>query len=545
MRGLFHSRDGNFSALFALSLPVVLLSAGVALDVSRLSAAKNSLQNSVDASLMAASKLQEAPESRELFFTDYLTASASGDPFLLNIQSDFKADIGANYIATEAEASADVPLTIMHAFGQSGRVSVSASAYESTDALEVVMVLDNTGSMAGEKIKALREAAEEMVGILETVAEDNPQRNIRMGLVPYVTAVNIRGAEFDWSWIDEEARARFHGANFGTEGVPVTDNSNSKRDSRALLTASGKINHLALYQQLKVEWKGCVEARPSDIAVDAAPDYLKPNTLFVPYFAPDEPDFDQSRTSDPARKSLTRGDDGNSLNNNYLDDKSGKTKADFPDAHGPVQRSVAKYKNADTSRIGQSGQLTNGPNRACPTPVVPLTDDFTLLHKAVADMRHWNGSGTNSAEGLAWGTRVLSPESPYQGGDAFDSQTTKKVVILLTDGVNEIFGAKKTPNGSDYGSYGYLASGRMQKTDAGGARNNVNAWMKANCTYLKDRRVDIYTILLKADDSADNRNLYSGCATDADKYYVVNDVSYLTKVFSKIADNVAALHFTH
>ena len=68
-------------------------------------------------------------------------------------------------------------------------------------------------------------------------------------------------------------------------------------------------NHMALFKQLMKDpasaakltgwkgatgtdtgWKGCVEARPGAFNIsDTPPDPSKPDTLFVPYFAPDDP----------------------------------------------------------------------------------------------------------------------------------------------------------------------------------------------------------------------------------------------------------------
>ena len=221
MKRFLQDRSGQFALMFGLSLPVMLLSAGLAVDTTRMMAAKTALQNNVDAALLAATRFNDRDQSRESYFETYLAALIEADPTISNLDTDFDAEIGANFIRTEATATADVALTIMNSFmGGPARISVSSDAYEATDALEVVMVLDNTGSMAtNNRIGALRTAATTLVNTLETVAEANPNRRIRMALVPFVTAVNIRGPEFDCSWIDLHATAEFAGANF--DGVQV------------------------------------------------------------------------------------------------------------------------------------------------------------------------------------------------------------------------------------------------------------------------------------------------------------------------------------
>jgi hypothetical protein len=53
-------------------------------------------------------------------------------------------------------------------------------------------------------------------------------------------------------------------------------------------------------------------------------------------------------------------------------------------------------------------------------------------------MRHWSGGGTNQAEGLAWGWRVLSPSAPFTEGRPYNdpSDPVRKVIVLMTDGEN-------------------------------------------------------------------------------------------------------------
>ncbi|WP_151983989.1 pilus assembly protein [Rhizobium sp. EC-SD404] len=567
MKRFLEDRSGQFAMMFGISLPVMLLAAGMAIDTSRMMAAKTALQNNVDAALLAATRFNDRDQTRESYFESYLSALVSSEPTISNIQTDFDDEIGANFIRTEATATADVALTIMHTFtGRTARISVSSDAYEATDALEVVMVLDNTGSMAtNNRIAALRKAATTLVETLETVAENNPNRRIRMALVPFVTGVNIRGPEFDCSWIDVNAVAEYHGANFDSIQVEF-DRHGAVKDSKygavaaspcaipAVSSANAsnvtvlsgnrgstgqvKANHMRLFHQIGVTWKGCVEARPRTVTVDAAP--TTGSTLFVPYFAPDEPDKDSTRSN---ADTPFAGNNSANLNTSYLTDQITGTFA-------VIQRSLAKY-NATNPKLpfaAQGGPLTGGPNRACPTPVQPLTDDFTALKTAVSQMREWNGSGTNVAEGLAWGTRVLSPEAPYTTGDPFATEGTKKIVVLLTDGENVVYGSSNTVNKSDYGSNGFMSSNRFGTTNQGTAARTVDGWTKENCTMLKNNGVEIYTVLLQAD-TANNRAVYSsangGCASAPENYFPTNDVSRLDSVFARIGSMVAQLHFTN
>src|SRR5690606_6242268 len=125
------------------------------------------------------------------------------------------------------------------------------------------------------------------------------------------------------------------------------------------------------------------------------------------------------------------------------------------------------------------------------------------LKAEIARMIHWEGSGTNVSEGLAWSYRVLSPGEPYTQGAPFNSDRTSKFVVVFTDGENTVFGASKQAfNTSDYGAYGFLDQGRFGTTNRGAALTNVNTMTKTMCTNLKAKQVEVFTVLLGADTAA-------------------------------------------
>lgn len=542
----WRSTSGNFTLVLGLGLPAILTAIAFATDVSTLMRAKSNLQNALDAANLASSHLGDLDITRNDAFDRYFQVNIAGHGELGNAKATLTVDRGINFIKTKAVATADVNLNFAFLFGNSKHIEVDASAVESNNQLEVVLVLDNTGSMAGARMTALRTATKSLLDTLE--AAKSPTRQIRASLVPFVTAVNVDGDEFDPSWIDMDGKSSTNGVNF-----PVID---GKRP-----------NHMALFKQLKATgwteagwngtgWKGCVEARPGAYNVsDAPPDPAKPDTLFVPYFAPDDPE-------DAQKPSGSYGNSDKYYNNSYLDDVSDKTKlakqggnalgidlSSLLDAVLPADKAakekVAKYVAPAKELITETGSaITVGPNRACPTPVVPLTDDFDKLRKAASEMTEWNGSGTNVSEGLSWGMRVLSPAAPYTDGAPWKTPGISKIVLLLTDGENVVYGASEQPTKSDYTSYGYLAGGRFGSDNQTTAARNVDGWTRSVCTQLKNEGVQIYTMVLQSDTAA-NRALYSACASDPSDYYAVNDPTKLPNVFQQIASEFSKLQLTN
>lgn len=532
------SDSGNFSLAFALVLPLLLGAVGFAVDIGSMMRAKSLLQNATDAAVLAASRINDKTSSRQQVFQDFLVANVSPNAGLSGIDARLEIDTGINYISTVGTASADVDLYFKYLFGDSRRISVSASAYESRDNLEVVLALDNTGSMGAARMAELRKAATSLVNILETVhAPDvEPKRVVRAALVPFVTAVNIKGEGYKPEWIDNyyDAKlktnrpygARYHGANFEQRTLPGLGNIKENW------------SHIELFEQFakktKHDWKGCVEARPYPLNLsDDAPNTAKPDTLFVPYFAPDNPGI--------AAKSPNTG---TGWNNSYLtDDYTNNTK----DKDKP--KLVARYLD-DTTKFyiepmknTDSLPRSTGPNYACPTPIMPLTSDFTKLRAEIGKMIHWEGSGTNVSEGLAWSMRVLSPAEPYDQGAPFNAEDTSKFVVVFTDGENTVYGASNQAyNKSDYGAYSFLDQGRVD-TNRNTALTKVNTWTLDACNKLKALDVEVFTVLLGADTPA-NRTLYTQCATTREHYFATNDVSELDTVFKKIASRIAKLYVT-
>lgn len=503
-----HDRRGAFAIIFALIAPILILVVGIAIDISTITRVKAAMQSSLDAAVLAASRLRDPSKSRDDVFNDFLSANLADEEALYALEGDLTVDDGLSYIQTHGTASATLNLTFLRYPSSAAKITVTASAYEATNELEVAMVLDNTGSMGASRMSALRDAATALADILESAESES--RKVTAALVPFVATVNVKGESYQESWIDTEAKAPYHGANF------------------EMKSESHPYNHLDLFKQLKVDWKGCVEARPAPYNLsDDAPDEDDPSTLFVPAFAPDNPGA--------AAKSPN---DNNKWNNSYLHDS-------FGSSDSSKKKDIVRYFAAATARyIDEKGPRSTGPNYACPTPITPLTNDFAQLKTAIKSMIYWEGGGTNVSEGLAWGMRVLSPGQPYDQGKPFKADGVSKVLVVFTDGENTVFGANGlTYNTSDYGAYSFLDAGRMGTTNRSTALTNVNTWTKTMCDKLKKQEVEIFTVLLGADTPA-NRKLYSECASAPENYYPTDDVGELMKVFQKIGSRVARLSLT-
>jgi Mg-chelatase subunit ChlD len=146
--------------------------------------------------------------------------------------------------------------------------------------LEVALALDNSGSMQGSKIAALKEAANDLVDILFESAKGSTKPDpIKVSVVPFAAGVNVGSQYANASWMDTGAQNPYHADEQRHNGAPSGTNNFSLFNS--LKDANGNA----------IEWGGCVEARPTPYDVtDESASTGNPSTLFVPMFAPDEPD---------------------------------------------------------------------------------------------------------------------------------------------------------------------------------------------------------------------------------------------------------------
>ena len=554
MRKFFRSENGNVAILGALLIPTLLAGAGLAIDYSRLTAARAQLQQATDAAILAAAKDKKSASQRRQAFDDLLRVDTDR---LQIARASLDINEGLNHIELTADAAAKVQLLFFNRLGVQ-EVSVTSKIYQSSSPIAISLVLDNTGSMGSAGILALRQASHALLDAVEDSMAEN--QAVYIGLVPFVTAVNIKGEGFKKEWIDTKGRALYNGWSFldaslrnrrrGGERLlelPAAYAEKINEQGQAcnnegqgapaiekrslcdrILLAKQYPHQFKLFELSGTTWKGCVEARPEPYNLDLTPPSPdKPDTLFVPYFAPDE----------PGAATWSGGNDGNSFNNSWLQDA-------VAGSDELVQRSTLKYVDPDLKLVEEGKSLTRGPNRACPTPITPLTTDIKKVRAAINAMQFWYGSGTNISEGLAWGWRVLSPEAPYTEAKALEGTKVAKFAVLMTDGRNVSFGNKNTHNKSDYGSYGFLADGRIDGTAAqGAAETKLNEYTLATCDAMKKQGIEIFTVVSN-EKAPSVHDMFRSCASKPTNFYMATDTTQLHASFASIGSKMSMLRLT-
>jgi len=503
-------RDNRGAVLIKVTLAILpLLSvAAVAMDLSRVLVVKQKLTNAVDAAALAVGR-QFGPDAADptalaqAFINAHYTSADVGDLTNLAVEST-ATQIDITVTARVATAF----LTILNT--PFVDITVSSKVLRQQRKVELVMVLDNSGSMAGIKLANLKTAAHGLVDIL--FGSDTVSPNVKIALVPFTAAVNVGTDKIGSAWLDQTGLSPIHREDID---VPA---------GLTLLTLVGNLTNAG--------WGGCVRARVGPQGydlTDAPPDPLVGETLFVPYFAPDEPGSGNGPTAPEA-----------GYTNDYLNDML------IPGTLIARQRNGLKYLGAAVLTPGY------GPNYNCASaPILPLTNVKATITSAIDAMAA--GGNTVIPEGLAWGWRVLSPGPPFTEGAPYDDQATLKILVLLTDGANNI-GSNNTHNHSEFSAYGFAASGWLGATNGSQTRLVLDTKTAALCNNIKgdknrvasDHFIYVYTISFQIADGA-ARTMLQNCATPTSDclggqcYFDSPTVSALQGVFANIALGVNQL----
>ncbi len=173
----------------AATLVGVIAAAGVAVDLGRVYVARNKLQNAVDAAALAGSlQLADDPDvSNGKVETAVKENLAANDAAAIDVEV---ASGGATRSVC-VDAKAVVDMTLSKVIGVDD-ATVSAEACAGYNDIELVMVIDATGSMKGTPIANVKEAATSLVNLIMPSNNASNTRS-KIGLVPFQGKVRIDG----------------------------------------------------------------------------------------------------------------------------------------------------------------------------------------------------------------------------------------------------------------------------------------------------------------------------------------------------------------
>ncbi len=201
LQRFYRSESGMTLPLLAVSMVMITGMVGVAIDTARAQLVQSKLQFSLDAAGLAGSSTvntanlnAEVAKYLNANFNGYLGSTLTGNTATAN---------SSNTVITLA-ATATLPSTFMNVLSiPTLTVNATSQITRAVTGLELVLVLDNTGSMSNSagggvsKLVAMQNAATTLVNTLFNGQATAP-KNLYIGIVPFSQAVNIGTTHTTW-----------------------------------------------------------------------------------------------------------------------------------------------------------------------------------------------------------------------------------------------------------------------------------------------------------------------------------------------------------
>jgi Flp pilus assembly protein TadG len=200
-RSLWRSERGASLPLVAASILPMIAAVGSATDLGRIYVVKSQMQAGVDAAALAGARAfnntdgttSDRDHQVSAYFTGNFPDGYMGMPALTPTPK-YETVSGVN--VTTVSAQGDLPMAFMKIFGKASQtISVTAKASLQPRPLEVMVVLDNTGSMAGmldsanTSMDALKTS---MHNFITTLFQGSTTRSdLAMGIINYTITTNV------------------------------------------------------------------------------------------------------------------------------------------------------------------------------------------------------------------------------------------------------------------------------------------------------------------------------------------------------------------
>lgn len=193
---------GAIAISLAVALPVILAGVMIGVEAARLNQLENRLQIALDAASLAGTRDVDSPtlaqDVRQVFDANFAQDAPGAEVTTFELRP-LADEHGIRRLALEARARLKSPLGRLLAAAELDWLETAAASrtLRQTQGVELVMVLDNTGSMRSRgKIADLRQAAQDLADVLFDGEDTVP--NLWVGIVPYTATVNVGNRYVDW-----------------------------------------------------------------------------------------------------------------------------------------------------------------------------------------------------------------------------------------------------------------------------------------------------------------------------------------------------------
>jgi len=548
---------GNVATMFAIAILPLLGLVGAAVDYSRVSSARSTMQAALDSTALMLSKdlasgtiseSQITAKARDYFGALYTNKEATTAPITTTYTPS-----GPMGSTIKVDGSGSLPTNFMRVLGSNfGNINFNTS---STTAwgnvrMRVAMALDNTGSMASDgKIGALQTAAKSLIDQLSGLAK-NPG-DIYVSIIPFAKTVNVGSSKYAETWIDwrdwenpptqQQVVSVSLPSNWSKVGpgsdCPFTNNNDgfscqvNPTNASSTTSSVPSSGTYAGYICPTVDanshtlYNGCWNS----VATGSTANYST-GTWANCNGANDSCTCTGSNSSKVCTVST--------YNHTWIANARSTWTGCIADRNQDYDTKNTTPTLTTIDTLFPANQYYENNEAYCKTgnspplqPIVPLSYDWTALKSAIDAMKPTGG--TNQGIGLAWAWQSLMSGAPLSAPDEDPNYTYKKAIILLSDGLN-------TEN-----RWPANGNGQTQFNGAIDARQKI---MCDNIKAAKDPKTNqpaytIYTIQVNTstNDPDPVSTVLQNCASAPENFFHIRSATQTVTAFTSIGNSLSKL----
>ena len=496
---------GVAAIIFAFSIPMIIGSAGVGVDIAKAYYTKNKLEKTLDSAALAAASTTKTGSDLETFVTNYVKNNfAENDYSKIDLSKlTVKHDPDTKTITIDGEAES---INTFMGYFSNPSVTVAAQSVsrKKLTGVEVALVLDNSESMKFDnKITDLKSAANDFVDTLYTSAKTTGGQ-FKIGIVPYGSFVNVG----PYGLGKDET-----GKSYDVDGFVKNPDGLTYTKSRA----SGNPN-----------WSGCVLEENLYNGSSHIPDWTM-------YKNCHDKNGNRINTGSGSRCNLTENKLKTAGYKNNC--KVTGTKPCTSNVDGVIIHKTCNVYSCTKTCLTASckHEYTSVPKNInihdyCTNAIIqPLLlnsepSSKGKLTSSIATLNAEKNAKTQSDIGMAWAYHLLSPEFPFSEGEKWDSPIWKKVIVFMTDGKIE---------SDEFGPYYTLESNGSKRT------TRAQEIFTQMCDKSKAKGTLIYTVQFG---SIGDEALLTDCASDKTKALKASNGTELRKTFTDIAEDLGNIY---
>ncbi|MGR4864981.1 ubiquitin-activating E1 FCCH domain-containing protein [Caulobacter sp. LARHSG274] len=586
---------GAIAVWFALSLvPIMVLAFGL-VDISRITVQKRQLQDALDAATLIAAR-STSITSDQLQTVGAAAMTAELADLGLNLAPGSPSfSLDGNVIT--GSASAVVPLTISNLWtsGSGSTIAAHTEVVRASKNLEVALVLDTTGSMAGSRIADLKTGAAELVDLV--VRDVQTPYYSKVAIVPYSAGVNldtyadqargpVRSATISGAAWEKQAAVNISGVTKANPAVVTTSSAHGLaagdtvyiKGVVGMTTLNNKVFTVGTVSSTtKFTLSNIDSSSYSKWTSGGTVTRCRTTTCSVVVTTKTTNDFTtgdlisfsgvggmtqlNGKTTTGISVIDTTSFDTKLVGTSYTAYTSGGT-ATCTTSTTPGCQNLAFTTSSGgsqtwgltkcgTERTGAYAYTDDAPSTAyvgrnystnggCPTSaaaIAPLSSDKTALKAKITSLA---ASGSTSGQiGLAWGWYMVSPNfnelwpSTSQNAAGYGGKELLKVVILMTDGAfNTAYCKGVVSKDFNNGS-----------TSINCNATNGDPFTQAAtlCENIRAKGIILYTVGFDVGDDAKATAMLRACATDPDHARFPATGEDLKSAFRSLGQEISSL----